>query len=1248
MSSPFVGILTNIGTNNILAASGNSSTLSVTSFSVSDQSGDLNPNRIDVKPTWYTGTFDPAAIMSAGSFVGDTTLNSNIITNIPSTANLSEGLVLSGSNIPANSFILSVDSSSQITLSGNATANSISTLFSYSQIDVSLTIPPSTPSTPLTDGNLISEIYLFANVNAGPDFLLAIIHPPDSTPIVYADLLTYIIDLEIQFSEGNITGIFNFTYTSGGIGKHDADPNAHQRRWVLKTGDSMTGAIHEANPIVKNSLNGVVSLDETSNSFVIEGSETIASITGWTSGVAKIRWNTPRTITHNPSSLILIERTNRITQIGDVGFYEFTPSGCREISYTPISGYVDRAGDSIIGNIILDNNVLLQAKDINGTPSNIAFVDSGNVEQLGDVDLSLNLNSNSDPTVNIDGDNQTLYHTGNLKIKDLTTYAVNSGNVDAYGRANLAYAVNNAVKFKIGTVESFSDPNYNYINKSGAGASSIAFSNNTYTLNGSNQYLSIPKIDTLGKGTWEIQTKIKFNHVTVNNVKVAQGVIGVGYSGTGYALSLQMTPITTKGSTVYKLKLRVSIDGTSIDTHIDGTVNKGLGNATFNINTDYLIKTYFDGSKYVVAYYNNNTSSWIDDISISYSTSVYQSIVQLCLGTTYQTITTTPKSFYLNGTIDMSSTKFTIAGNSVFDGSLTYLSPNMMVTFPDSSSYEISRISDISVTNSILNTDGTYNLILEKNNLSRLDDGTYSADVSAVILGGTSTTLLPALSGNITGDNKIYLRYNGVPVNTPPSDLFKLMDHDYGTAISLNFVTGYNIDIILKLKDPITMKYLNVFSEEDSSLEIGGYKTPKLYKVYGADSDASSNSSSWKLLYDQNDSSVYINDNSTLTPLSDSTDSEISNSTPYQYYRIEIIPESGQTGTRLLNEITFYYEQTLSGGNINEGYTLDSAYSKPSYNSIVPIMTSNNFSGWVARASSEESSTYTAYKAFDGISKSTTGWHSGTGDLSADSSVYLSIGKALGTFSITGISISATSSTANAPRDFTIQDQLGNILKTVTGVTWNKNETKYYDVVGNNINSLKIVVTSTNQSIISLTPSSKVHIGEVKVYQTISASGIIGDYFLNISCKPYQPLKKFSTGWVENQFLKIGEVSKIEGILQTPLSYAFNGKYTSNQVLSWKSKTPYLLQHNIGTSICNSKVSLLCRQSDLGYLEGDKALGVSTANNMPLEPVVRKNTAVLMTGSSGNGITITSLISGTGVAPINTKWGIITKIERDF
>lgn len=70
----------------------------------------------------YTADAELWTPINSGAFTGDTTNGSPAINNIPSTSNLIAGMAIYGTGIPAGATITSIVSSSQITISNNATA----------------------------------------------------------------------------------------------------------------------------------------------------------------------------------------------------------------------------------------------------------------------------------------------------------------------------------------------------------------------------------------------------------------------------------------------------------------------------------------------------------------------------------------------------------------------------------------------------------------------------------------------------------------------------------------------------------------------------------------------------------------------------------------------------------------------------------------------------------------------------------------------------------------------------------------------------------------------------------------------------------------------------------------------------------------------------------------------------------------------------------------------------------------------
>lgn len=105
-----------------------------------------------------------------------------------------------------------------------------------------------------------------------------------------------------------------------------------------------------ANPTSLTTASGILTLPENGDSFIINGNETITQIAGRANGIVILRWNTVRTITYNAVSLILQSGINRSTAVGDVGIYEITAAGAREITYFPAtSAHLALSGGTLTG-----------------------------------------------------------------------------------------------------------------------------------------------------------------------------------------------------------------------------------------------------------------------------------------------------------------------------------------------------------------------------------------------------------------------------------------------------------------------------------------------------------------------------------------------------------------------------------------------------------------------------------------------------------------------------------------------------------------------------------------------------------------------------------------------------------------------------------------------------------------------------------------------------------------------------------
>lgn len=96
-----------------------------------------------------------------------------------------------------------------------------------------------------------------------------------------------------------------------------------------------------------------------------------------------------------------------------------------------------------------------------------------------------------------------------------------------------------------------------------------------------------------------------------------------------------------------------------------------------------------------------------------------------------------------------------------------------------------------------------------------------------------------------------------------------------------------------------------------------------------------------------------------------------------------------------------------------------------------------------------------------------------------------------------------------------------------------------------------------------------------------------GDYWLNISVRPYQPFKRISGAWVATQFVKLGEFTRTSETIGTPVSYAFNGKYRSPLTAYPTPGTRTSFFHNIGSKNIKYTPFIQCITAEYIYVPGD-------------------------------------------------------------
>ena len=322
--------------------------------------------------------------------------------------------------------------------------------------------------------------------------------------------------------------------------------------------------------------------------------------------------------------------------------------------------------------------------------------------------------------------------------KDTFTLSATSGGADINtsgsqsGPHSYQLRYDDRVSFAIGTTEEVASPFFGYV----VPVNNPFYYNKVYQFNGTSQYLTVPKIITLGANPWEMIFKVKFNDTTTA-MTIASG-------GANYTFQLARTAAN-------KIQLLVSSNGSSWDVVDGSTAGVGLGTKTdWAANTYYWFKLSFTGTAYTVNWSTDGSIYQVTpELTKASASTVYTPITKLYLGSTYA------PDQYLAGSVDMSGTKITVNSSLLFNGNDTYTAPNPVCTFSNGHSYEISQMADVTG----ISSDATYDFILEERNLVAKADGTHLAVMNAVKLGYSFTGMLPAMTG---ATSEYSVTYNGV------------------------------------------------------------------------------------------------------------------------------------------------------------------------------------------------------------------------------------------------------------------------------------------------------------------------------------------------------------------------------------------------------------------------------------------------------------------------------------------------------
>lgn len=152
------------------------------------------------------------------NFTGDTTNGSPIIINVSSIANLQVGQHITGTGIPASSFILSIDSASQITITHNASATNSGVTITPSSVTSAAINVPTLRLTYKTANPVKIVLYRWSTAQQ----TYYAITPASSTPTLNDITVDYVTITDTN-SDAQIIGN-DILYTTGGVVENIAAP----------------------------------------------------------------------------------------------------------------------------------------------------------------------------------------------------------------------------------------------------------------------------------------------------------------------------------------------------------------------------------------------------------------------------------------------------------------------------------------------------------------------------------------------------------------------------------------------------------------------------------------------------------------------------------------------------------------------------------------------------------------------------------------------------------------------------------------------------------------------------------------------------------------------------------------------------------------------------------------------------------------------------------------------------------------
>lgn len=166
------------------------------------------------------------------------------------------------------------------------------------------------------------------------------------------------------------------------------------------------------------------------------------------------------------------------------------------------------------------------------------------------------------------------------------------------------------------------------------------------------------------------------------------------------------------------------------------------------------------------------------------------------------------------------------------------------------------------------------------------------------------------------------------------------------------------------------------------------------------------------------------------------------------------------------------------------------------------------------------------------------------------------------------------------------------------------------------------------------------------------ASPAANQLWLDISTIPYVPKKWNGTSWNIAQFVKLGEFTRAAGVIGTPISYALNGKYTSDE-FAVVTNTIYTKNDNIGTLKADVQLFAKCIIAEGGYAVNSIVKPISfitsTSNrSIPSTKYDRNSSRFCSYNYLSSGMICQNLSTFADLGMTSANWRFYFEVKRSF